>query len=515
MSEPNEPAQATPEPVIPDPFHPPGRYEVTATSAAAREAATADGRHHPEVLEDGGEPPTRVSIAGRVMLWRHMGKRTFGTLQDAHGRIQVSLLRDEMDPDRYRGLAKGVRLGDFLGVEGYAYLANSGEPTVGAESVTVLQRALEPMPDKHAGIADPDLRYRKRYLDLLVNEESAERFRVRSQIVRAIREWLGQRDFLEVETPILTGAASGAAARPFTTHHNALDRDLYLRISPETYLKRVVAGGFDRVYELGRNFRNEGIDASHLQEFTMLEWYAAYWDYTDNMVAVRELLQHVLVEATGTTVVDHAGVSLDFGGEWPVLDYRELVAEHTGIDLREVGDLESLAAAIREGVGGDGPISGNERLVGDAEEAASYAALVDVLYKRTVRPSLVQPCFLVHHPAELVPLARRNDDDPRVLDMFQVVANGWEVVKAYSELVDPVEQEQRLLEQVAMREAGDDETMMMEEDFIEAMRYGMPPMSGVGIGIDRFVALVTDAPTLRDVVLFPALRESAGAARVE
>jgi lysyl-tRNA synthetase class 2 len=486
---------------------------VTSSSVEATVAATGDGRSHPEVVEDDARPPTRVRIAGRVMLWRHMGKRTFGTLQDGHGRVQVSLLRDELDPDRYRALAKGVHLGDFLGVEGYAYLSNSGEPTVGAESVEVLQRALEPMPDKHAGIADPDLRYRKRYLDLLVNEESRRRFRTRSLVVRAIRRWLDERDFLEVETPILTGAASGAAARPFTTHHHALDRDLYLRISPETYLKRVVAGGFDRVYELGRNFRNEGIDASHLQEFTMLEWYAAYWDYRDNMRAVRELVQHVLVEATGSTVVEVEGVALDLGGEWPEHDYRDLVATHAGIDLRDAADLAALAGAIRAGVAAaDGPIAGNERLLADADDAASYAALVDALYKRTVRPSLVQPCFLVHHPAELVPLARRSDDDPRVLDMFQLVVNGWEVVKAYSELVDPLEQEERLLEQVAMREAGDDETMMMEDDFIEAMRYGMPPMSGVGLGIDRLVALITGAPTLRDVVLFPALREAPGAA---
>ena len=412
--------------------------------------------------------------------------------------MQVSLFRDEMDPDVYRELAKGVRMGDFIGVEGYRYITGKGEPTLGARTVTVLQRSLEPMPDKWAGVVDTDVRYRKRYLDLLGNPESRQRFLVRSRLIAFIRRWLDERGFLEVETPMLQAAASGAAARPFSTHHNALDRDFYLRISPETYLKRVVAGGFDRVYEIGRNFRNEGIDTSHLQEFTMLEWYAAYWDYTDNMTAVRELVVAALEEVTGSTTVELDGVTLDFGAAWPVIDYRTAVRDATGIDLGVVRDVDTLKAEIAD-----------RGIADDLGDTVSYGALVDLLYKRTVRPSLVQPCFLVHHPAELVPLARRNDDDPSVLDMFQVVVAGWEIVKAYSELVDPVEQEERLLEQVRLREAGDDETMMMEDDFIEAMRHGMPPMSGLGLGIDRFVALATGAPTLRDVVLFPLLREAA------
>jgi lysyl-tRNA synthetase class 2 len=427
-----------------------------------------------------------------------MGKRLFGTLQDGSGRMQVSLFRDEMDPDVYRELAKGIRMGDFIGVEGYRYITGKGEPTLGARTVTVLQRSLEPMPDKWAGVVDTDVRYRKRYLDLLGNPESRQRFLVRSRLIAFIRRWLDERGFLEVETPMLQAAASGAAARPFSTHHNALDRDFYLRISPETYLKRVVAGGFDRVYEIGRNFRNEGIDTSHLQEFTMLEWYAAYWDYTDNMTAVRELIVAALEEVTRSTTVEFDGVTLDFGAEWPVIDYRTAVRDATGIDLAVVRDVDTLKAEIA-----------GRGIADDLGDTVSYGALVDLLYKRTVRPSLVQPCFLVHHPAELVPLARRNDDDPSVLDMFQVVVAGWEIVKAYSELVDPVEQEERLLDQVRLREAGDDETMMMEDDFIEAMRHGMPPMSGLGLGIDRFVALATGAPTLRDVVLFPLLREAA------
>lgn len=477
-------------------FSPPGRYETSGSLAEVRARIDADPVTHDDIEADPDAAGTE-RVAGRVMLWRHMGKRLFGTLQDGTGRLQVSLFRDDMDPDTYRALAKGVRMGDFIGVDGYRYTTAKGEPTLGARSVTVLQRALEPMPDKWSGVHDTDLRYRKRYLDLLVNHESRQRFQVRSAMISFIRRWLDDHGFMEVETPMLTPAASGAAARPFSTHHNALDRDFFLRISPETYLKRVVAGGFDRVYEIGRNFRNEGIDASHLQEFTMLEWYAAYWDYTDNMSAIAELLTATLVATTGATTVDHDGVVLDFGGQWPVYDYRTLVRDATGIDLSEVRDVDTLKAEIT-----------SRNIADDLGDTVSYGALVDLLYKRTVRPSLVQPCFLIHHPAELVPLARRNDDDPSVLDMFQVVVAGWEIVKAYSELVDPVEQEQRLLEQVALREAGDDETMMMEDDFIEAMRHGMPPMSGLGLGIDRLVALATGAPTLRDVVLFPLLREA-------
>lgn len=480
------------------PFSPPGRYVTTGMLADVQALVAADGRPHEEVAADGA-PEATDRVAGRVMLWRHMGKRLFGTLQDGTGRMQVSLFRDEMDPDTYRALAKGVRMGDFVGVEGYRYITGKGEPTLGAREVTVLQRALEPMPDKWAGVHDADLRYRKRYLDLLVNPESRQRFQVRSAMISFIRRWLDDQRFMEVETPMLTAAASGAAARPFSTHHNALDRDFFLRISPETYLKRVVAGGFDRVYEIGRNFRNEGIDASHLQEFTMLEWYAAYWDYTDNMEAIRTLLTATLEATTGSTTVDHDGVALEFGVQWPVYDYRTLVRDATGIDLAVVRDVDTLKAQIT-----------SRGIADDLGDTVSYAALVDLLYKRTVRPGLVQPCFLIHHPAELVPLARRNDDDPNVLDMFQVVVAGWEIVKAYSELVDPIEQEQRLLEQVELRAAGDDETMMMEDDFIEAMRHGMPPMSGLGLGIDRLVALATGAPTLRDVVLFPLLREAPG-----
>ncbi|MGH3936941.1 MAG: lysine--tRNA ligase [Pseudonocardiaceae bacterium] len=436
---------------------------------------------------------TAVRLAGRVVLWRRMGGLVFGHVQDRSGRVQVSLSRHELGPEIFKEWSRAVKVGDFVGVAGILYTTRHGERTVGVSELTVLNRTVRALPDKWQGLSNVEARYRRRYLDLLVNAESRERFQIRARIIRCIRRFLDENDFLEVETPILQEAASGASVRPFVTRHNALGEDFYLRISPETFLKRVVVGCLDRIYELGRNFRNEGMDASHLQEFTMLEWYAAYWDYRDNMAFVRELILAVLDEVLGTRTVTYDGVKLDFGADWPELDYRTEIARRTGIDLTVVRDLPTL----REQVAGLGL---------DVEEAMSYAGLVDLLYKKTVRPNLVQPCFLVHHPVELVPLARRSDQDPTRLDMFQVVVNGWEIVKAYSELIDPVEQRQRLEEQAELREAGDDETMMMEEDFIEAMEYGMPPMCGLGLRIDRFVALLTDAPTLREVVLFPAMR---------
>ena len=460
-----------------------GRYPTTHTAAEAR-------------AEGAG---VRCRVAGRVMLWRTFGKLIFATLRDRSGTVQISLRLNEMDPDRFMELTSSVKIGDFLGVDGVRWTTDKGEPTVGASDVVVLSVAMRPLPDKWAGLSNPEVRLRRRYLDLLTSEETRQRFQVRTRLITAIRAFLDDHGFMEVETPILQPAASGAAARPFATHHNALDRDLYLRISPETYLKRAVTGSLERVYELGRNFRNEGIDSSHLQEFTMLEWYASYWDYRDNMAFLQKMLRAVVPAAVGTAVVIFDGVELDFGADFPEVDYRQSVLDATEIDLTVLRTHHDLLASVRERV----------PALADGSYP-TYASLVDALYKRTVRPNLVAPTLLTRHPAELVPLARRSDDDPSVLDMFQLVVSGWEVVKAYSELIDPVEQRARLEEQTVMREAGDEETMMLEEDFIEAMEYGMPPMSGLGLGIDRLTALITDAGTLRDTVLFPAMREEQG-----
>ncbi|MGP4113992.1 lysine--tRNA ligase [Streptomyces sp. 4N509B] len=460
-------------------FTPATGYKTDAVAAKVKQA------------DDG----TKARLAGRVVLWRTMGGLVFGHIHDRSGRIQISLRLDELGEEQFTEWSRDVKLGDFIGVSGEKYITRKGEPTLAVSELVVLNRPMRPLPDKWSGVNDPEVRYRRRYLDLIANEESRTRFRARSHLITEIRHYLDHLDFLEVETPILQQAASGAAARPFVTHHNALDEDFYLRIAPETYLKRAVAGGLDRVYEIGKLFRNEGMDPSHLQEFTSLEWYAAYWDYRDNMRVVRDLVLTVMEKVLGTTKVTYQGTELDFGVEWPEIDYREAVYEHTGIDLTEIRDLPSLRERVLQ-VYQDSDIAG----------APSYAAMVDTLYKRTVRPALIQPCFLMHHPVELSPLARRSDNDPSRVDMFQVVVNSWELVKAYSELVDPIDQSDRLAEQARMRDAGDEETMMFEMDFLEAMEYGMPPMSGLGIGIDRLMALLTDAPNLRDVVLFPAMR---------
>jgi lysyl-tRNA synthetase class 2 len=475
-----EPEEASTLADRPEDYRPAARYPVDTSAAEA--PSKPDG----EVIH----------LAGRVVLWRKFGGLAFGHIQDQSGKVQVSLKKNDLGVDQFKAWVNDISIGDFIGVTGTMWTTDKGERTVAVADLTILSRGFRSMPDKWAGVHDTEIKYRKRYLDLLSNEASRERFLTRSKVISLIRRELDANGFIEIETPMLQGAASGAAARPFSTHHNALDRDFYLRISPETYLKRVIAGSFDRVYELGRNFRNEGLDSSHLQEFTMLEWYVAYWDYRDNMAFTQQLVQTILQEVCGSLTITYQGVELDFGGDWPVIDYRDAVREATGIDLAEIRDVDELKVAIKAAGIGD-----------DLDDTVSYAALVDLLYKRTVRPNLVQPCFLVHHPAELVPLARRSDDDGTRLDMFQVVVHGWEIVKAYSELIDPFEQKARLLEQVELRAAGDDETMMMEEDFIEAMEYGMPPMSGLGLGIDRFVAILTDAPTLRDVVLFPQMRD--------
>jgi lysyl-tRNA synthetase class 2 len=457
----------------------PDRFEVSATSVEARE------------WHDG----TKVSVAGRLRLIRVFGGLTFGTLQDRCGLIQISLRRDDLGETIYSDWVRQLRVSAHVGISGEMWTTKTGERTVQVSHMTLLSLPRKHLPDKWAGLSDPEVVFRKRYLDLLYNEDSRARFLLRSKMIAFLRRYLDEKGFIEVETPILQNAASGASAKPFVTHHNALDIDLYLRIAPETYLKRLVAGSFERVYELGRNFRNEGMDPSHLQEFTMLEWYAAYWNYRDNIAFASELISSAVEYCAGSLIVEFGGREIDFSLPWKELDYRAALRDACGVDLREVRTADEVRwAAERRGIQLEAP------------PGVSYATLVDLLYKRQVRPHLIQPTLLLHHPAELVPLARRSEEDPAVLDMFQVVVGGWEVVKAYSELVDPIEQRSRLEEQVMLRAQGDEEAMMLEEDFLEAMEYGMPPMSGLGLGIDRLVALLTKAGSLREVVLFPPVR---------
>ena len=456
----------------------------------------ADGfeRDHDVAEAHGQEDGTRVRVAGRVMVLRKFGGLIFADLMDHSGRGQISFEEESLGKDGFEVAADLVDGGDFIGVAGEMWTTRKGERTVRVTELAFLSKSLRPLPEKWAGLKDPELRVRQRYLDLLVTEGVRDKLGVRAAVIAFLRHHLDVNGFVEVETPMLQPVTSGAAAKPFVTHHEALDRDLYLRVAPETYLKRLLVGGFDRVYEIGKSFRNEGTDPSHLQEFTMLEWYAAYWNYRDNMTFIQDMLQQLVRQQAEGTTIEFQGNTLEFGGSWPEIDYRDAVQEATGIDLtviRTHEELASAAAAIPDF---------------DVANYSSYPSLIDAIYKRTVRPKLVAPCFLVGHPAELVPLARRSDEDPTRLDMFQVVAGTWELVKAYSEVIDPVDQADRMNEQAEYRAGGDEETMMKEDDYIEAMEHGMPPNSGMGMGIDRLVAILTDSPSLREVVAFPQVR---------
>ncbi|HGY92660.1 MAG TPA: lysine--tRNA ligase [Planctomycetes bacterium] len=458
----------------------PERYERTCMLARARE------------LDDGTEG---VRVAGRVMTARVMGKLSFLTLQDQSGRMQVSVRQDDVGKEDYKVIKKLLDIGDFLGIHGDVYTTRTGEKTVAARDFTFLGKTLRPLPEKWHGISDKESCYRQRYLDLLMNRETMDRFLLRSRLIRTMRSLLEAEGFIEVETPVLQTKASGAAARPFKSHHNALDMPIYLRIAPETWLKRCIVGGFDKVFEFARCFRNEGMDPSHLQDFTMLEYYCAYWNYEDNMAFTEKLIQTVLRDLFGTLELEIQGETIDFGGTWPRVTFREMILEDCGIDI----DAHETADALREAILAQGiQLEDADRL--------GRGNLIDHLYKAVSRPKLKAPTFITKHPIDLSPLARRNDDNPRVADRFQLVVNGWEVVNAYSELVDPIDQRRRLEEQSQLKSGGDEEAMEMDEDYLLAMEHGMPPISGWGMGIDRFCALITNQPNLRDVVLFPLMK---------
>lgn len=436
-------------------------YNVTETTSTAFFANEGD----------------HVQLAGRVVFYRKLGKVAFGKIEDRSGRIQFSFNMRET-PETFKEWAKSVKMGDLIFISGRMWTSSTGETTVLVDTdFKVLRHSMHPFPNKHQGIVDPELKLRKRYLDICLDPKVKARFALRSRLISSMRRFLDDAEFMEVETPILSPHASGAQAKTFVTHHNALDAEMHMRIAPETYLKRAVAASFDRVYEIGKQFRNEGMDPSHLQEFTSIEWYAAHWNYMDNLAFFTKLLEHLLTAAGCFRVVDdtphfevtYQGVTLDFNNI-PVKTYREVCQELGGFDPFEFGDWKE----------------------------------VDERFKADVRPKLVQPIFLTDYPAHMSPLAHRSEDGQTV-EQWQLVVNGWELVKCYTELTDPVLQRQLLEEQMAARGAGDDEAMMLEEDFLECMEYGMPPMSGLGLGIDRLVALLTDQTSLRDVVLFPTV----------
>ena len=446
-------------------------------------------------LEDG---TTGVRIAGRIVLMRKMGKMSFLTIGDIKGKIQISVKMDMIGEEAYNNFKSFYDLGDFIGVEGEVFTTHTGEKTVRADKIEFLGKALKPLPEKFHGIEDIETIYRNRYLDLIMNDESKKKFLLRTRFIKELRDYLDKLGYIEIETPILNNKASGATAKPFITHHNALDIDVYLRIAPETYLKRAVVGGFTKVFEIARCFRNEGMDATHLQDFTMVEGYGAYLNYKDNMKLLREMLQTIIMNLFGTLTIKLGDKEVDLSGEWPNVSFKDLILKYANIDIDVNNTKDLLLEEIK-----------NKGIDIDSEvplENLGFGNLVDQLYKKVARPHLVNPIFLTEHPISLSPLARANDDNKEITDRFQLIINGAEIINAYSELVDPQEQEARLLEQAKLKAGGDEEAMPMDYDYIEAMEYGMPPISGWGMGIDRLIQLLTSSDNIKDVVLFPLMR---------
>ncbi len=442
---------------------------------------------------------SEVSVAGRMMTFRDMGKITFAHLQDISGRMQVVFQTDELNKEQYDFL-KLLDLGDILGIRGTVFTTQKGEVSILVKSFELLSKCLRPLPEKWHGLKDKETAYRQRYLDLMTNRETLDRFVFRSRFTQALREFYWQHWFLEIETPVLAPTASGALAKPFSTHHNALDHDFFLRIAIETDQKKALVGGFERTFELGKVFRNEGMDPSHLQEFTSCEHYASYWNYEDNMKFTEEMFHYLLDKALGTRVVqiaDREGnlQDVDFGQPWKRISMRDLVKEDCGIDIDEHDSADSLLAEMKK-----------QNIQIEGVENLGRGNLIDQLYKKVSRPKMIQPTFLMQHPVDVSPLARANDENPMIVDRFQVVVNGWEIVNAYSELVDPVVQAQRFEDQSSAKESGDEDAHGKDDDFVKSMEYGMPPQSGWGMGIDRIVALLTQQDNLKDVVMFPLLK---------
>jgi len=437
--------------------------------------------------------PLHVRVAGRVMLKRVMGKASFLTLQDGSGRIQIYLRRDLLGEEEYDEFESFCDIGDIVGVEGPLFRTNKGELTVEAEALRILTKSLRPLPEKFHGLTDQEARYRQRYLDLLMNEDTRRVFRIRSEVVQALREFFVARGFVEVETPMMQVIPGGAMARPFVTHHNALDMDLYLRVAPELYLKRLVVGGFDRVFEINRNFRNEGLSTKHNPEFTMLEFYEAYRDFHDLMDLTEEMLRTVATKVLGTTTVVYQGETLDFGKPIPRLTVIEAIEAHTPHKRDDLTDATRLREILR--TAGVTPMNdwGMGRMQFEVFEAL-------------VEDRLVHPVFVTEHPAEVSPLARRSEHDPEVTDRFELFVTGREIANGFSELNDPEDQAERFRRQMERKDLGDHEAMHYDHDYVTALEYGMPPTAGEGVGVDRLVMLLSDTTSIRDVLLFPHLK---------
>ena len=448
-----------------------------------------------KLLEDG---TTDVRIAGRIIFARKMGKLSFVRIRDLKGDMQLEFKIDVVGEERYDFFKKLIDTGDFIGAEGEIFTTQTGEKTLRVHSFEFLGKALRPLPEKFHGLVDTELKYRQRYVDLITNEESRKVFLGRSKFYAFLHKFLADNGFLQVETPIIQTAVCGASAKPFYTHHNALDLDCNLRIAPETFLKQCIAGGFDRVYEVAKCFRNEGMDSEHLQEFTQVEWYASYWNYEDNMKFYSRFIKELLMELVGTTTIEYQDKLLDFGKEeWDKINYCEAMTDIFGFDFLSIDEPSDLKNKIIE------------KGLFTEEDLADYKSLsqiIDFVYKKKIRANIVDPTIIYNYPSVLIPLARRNDNDSRRIDVFQVVAAGTELCKAYSELVNPIEQREAFEGQLKAKAQGDDETMDLDEDFLLAMEQGMPPISGLGFGIDRLMMLIYNVPSVRDVVLFPIMK---------
>jgi lysyl-tRNA synthetase class 2 len=433
----------------------------------------------------------KVKLAGRLMAKRGHGKASFAHVQDRTGQIQIYVRLDNVGESTYE-VFKKIDIGDIIGIEGKIFKTRKGEITIEVQELTLLTKSLSPLPEKWHGLKDVDLRYRQRYLDLIVNPEVRENFIIRSKVIKAMRDFLDGKDFLEVETPMMHTIPGGALARPFITHHNALDIDLYLRIALELHLKRLLVGGLERVYEIGRVFRNEGISTKHNPEFTMMELYQAYADYDDMMELTENLVSYCAREILGTDVITYQGEEIKLTPPWDRITLLESIKKYTDKDFSSLSDEEARKEAVGLGL--------------EIEDDASWGTVINEVFEEKVEPNLIQPTFITDYPIEISPLAKKKDDNPKLTYRFEAFIYARELANAFSELNDPVDQKERFINQLEQREKGDDEAHMMDEDFIKALEYGMPPAGGLGIGVDRLIMLLTDSASIRDVILFPTMR---------
>ncbi|EJS61266.1 lysine--tRNA ligase [Bacillus cereus] len=467
-----------------DPFG--KRFERTNSTT---DLVSLYGEFSKEELE---EKEITVSIAGRIMTKRGKGKAGFAHIQDLHGQVQIYVRKDTVGDEEYE-LFTTADLGDLVGIEGKVFKTNVGELSVKATGFTLLTKSLRPLPDKYHGLKDVEQRYRQRYLDLITSMESRETFVTRSKIIREMRRYLDDNGYLEVETPMMHAIAGGASARPFTTHHNALDMELYMRIAIELHLKRLIVGGLEKVYEIGRVFRNEGVSTRHNPEFTMIELYEAYADYNDIMKLTENMVAHIAKKVLGTTTIQYGDYEINLEPAWTRLHMVDAIKQHSGADFWNPMSVEEARELAKE----------HNVEIKDTMEVGH---IINEFFEQKVEDKLIQPTFIYGHPVEISPLAKKNDEDPRFTDRFELFIVAREHANAFTELNDPIDQKERFEAQLKEREQGNDEAHMMDDDYIEALEYGMPPTGGLGIGIDRLVMLLTNAPSIRDVLLFPAMR---------